>query len=456
MTVDKNTGLITAVGAGTAQITAVADDGGYVDNITITVKGSGKELTGITLDSSSVSLKPEETKTLTATLQPESAQASLTWKSSDDSIVHVSGNETKAEIKGINAGSAEITVASSDGKYSATCKVTVTASGADENNPSIVFAQSKLSLTVGQPQNIKLSVAPANADIGTVSFSSSSDAVSVQNGYSNTDVIVTAQKAGEAVLTATTSTGLQASCTITVKEEGSGEITDKAKLSVNQLVLNPGEEAQLQYSVDPAGTEIVWSSSNPRIADVDQNGYVTTIISLDQTTEVTITMATKDGSASTQTTVTVMGTSGGSSSGSNNNGNNNQNNNNQNNNNQNGNQGAQSDLGLEAKGASVEVGYDKWLDIYVDRPEGDVTVVCSSSDRSIARVDNNGIVTGVGEGTATITITATDNNTGEYQTVTVPVTVTGGGYGYGTNDPVPDEGEDDSNSSQTGGFGTRE
>lgn len=456
VTVDKNTGLITAVGAGTAQITAVADDGGYVDNITITVKGSGKELTGITLDSSSVSLKPEEIKTLTATLQPEGAQASLTWKSSDDSIVHVSGNETKAEIKGINAGSAEITVASSDGKYSATCKVTVTASGADENNPSIVFAQSKLSLTVGQPQNIKLSVAPANADIGTVSFSSSSDAISVQNGYSNTDVIVTAQKAGEAVLTATTSTGLQASCTITVKEEGSGETTDKAKLSVNQLVLNPGEEAQLQYSVDPAGTEIVWSSSNPRIADVDQNGYVTTIISLDQTTEVTITMATKDGSASTQTTVTVMGTSGGSSSGSNNNGNNNQNNNNQNNNNQNGNQGAQSDLGLEAKGASVEVGYDKWLDIYVDRPEGEVTVVCSSSDRSIARVDNNGIVTGVGEGTATITITATDNNTGEYQTVTVPVTVTGGGYGYGTNDPVPDEGEDDSNSSQTGGFGTRE
>ena len=49
VTVDKNTGLITAVGAGTAQITAVADDGGYVDNITITVKGSGKELTGITL-----------------------------------------------------------------------------------------------------------------------------------------------------------------------------------------------------------------------------------------------------------------------------------------------------------------------------------------------------------------------------------------------------------------------
>ena len=87
--------------------------------------------------------------------------------------------ETKAETKGINAGSAEITVASSDGKYSATCKVTVTASGADENNPSIVFAQSKLSLTVGQPQNIKLSVAPANADIGTVSFSSSSDAISV-------------------------------------------------------------------------------------------------------------------------------------------------------------------------------------------------------------------------------------------------------------------------------------
>ena len=49
-TVDRTTGLVTAVGAGTTQITVTADDGGYIDYITITVKSDGKEPTGISLN----------------------------------------------------------------------------------------------------------------------------------------------------------------------------------------------------------------------------------------------------------------------------------------------------------------------------------------------------------------------------------------------------------------------
>ena len=85
-------------------------------------------------------------------------------------------------------------------------------------------------------------------------------------------------------------------------------------LTINPLTLNPGDEGQLQYSVNPAGTQLSWSSSNPRVADVDDNGYVTTIVSLSQTTNVTITATAADGS-SAQTTVTVLGSGGGSSSG---------------------------------------------------------------------------------------------------------------------------------------------
>ena len=81
--------------------------------------------------------------------------------------------------------------------------------------------------------------------------------------------------------------------------------------------------------------------------------------------------------------------------------------------------------------------------------KGEVTVECSSSDRNVARVDDEGMVTGVGPGDATITITATDVNTGEYQTITVDVSVSGGG-GYGTNDSASDEGED----RPSGGYGT--
>lgn len=458
-TVNKNTGLVTAVGVGTTNITAAADDGGYVANITITVKSDGKEPTGISLSSANLSMKPEGTANLTATLQPADAKASLTWKSSDDSIVRISGNEASAHLTAVNAGTATITVATSDGKFSAVCKVTVAADSADPENPTIAFAQSALSLTVGQPQNIKLTVMPSGADIGSIDWETSSDAILVQFGYNDTDVIVTAKQAGQAVLTATTSTGLKASCTITVVEEGNSE-DDKVRLSVNQLVLNPGEEAQLQYAVDPADTKLVWISSDPRIVEVDQNGYVTAIGYLEQTREVTITISTEDGSVSTQTTVTVMGTASGSNDNNNNNNNDNNNDNNNNGNNNNNNQGSQADLGLEASGTEVEVGYDKDLNIRIDRAPSEVIIECSSSDRSVVEVDNNGTVSGRSPGTATITVKATDVNTGKTQTVTVQVKVPQqGGWGYGTNDdPLPDEDDDTQKNNQggiqTGGFGS--
>ena len=445
-TIDSSTGVVTAVGAGTTQITASADDGGFVDNITVTVKGNGLELKGISLSSTALNLKPQQAATLNAVLDPEGAQASLSWKSSDESIVRVSGNGASAQLTAVNAGSAQVTVSSSDGKFTAACQITVSTSS--QEAPGIVFAQTNMSLTVGQPQNISLTITPSGADVGKISWNASSDAISVQEGYNGTDVLVTGVKAGTAVLTASTESGLQASCTITVKEEGSTDTTGQVKLSVSPLVLNAGEEGQLQYAVDPSGTQLTFTSSDPRIADVNDKGYVTTIIHLDQTTDVTITVKTADGSVSAQTTVTVMA-AGGSSQGSQQGGQTQGQNQNQGSSQE---QGTQADLGLysESSWESVEVGYTKLLPLHVGLAEGDVTIKCSSSDRSIAQVDNEGMVTGVGPGSATITITATDNNTGDYQTITVEVEVEGSGFGYGTSDPQPDEEENSRGSGERG------
>ena len=404
------------------------------------------ELKGISLSSTALNLKPQQTATLNAVLDPEGAQASLNWKSSDESIVRVSGNGASAQLTAVNAGSAQVTVSSSDGKFTAACQITVSTSS--QEAPGIVFAQTNMSLTVGQPQNISLTITPSGADVGKISWNASSDAISVQEGYNGTDVVVTGVKAGTAVLTASTESGLQASCTITVKEEGSTDTTGQVKLSVSPLVLNAGEEGQLQYAVDPSGTQLTFTSSDPRIADVNDKGYVTTIIHLDQTTDVTITDKTADGSASAQTTVTVMAAGGGSSQGSQQGQQGGQTQDKDQNQGSSQEQGTQADLGLysESSWESVEVGYTKLLPLHVGLAEGDVTIKCSSSDRSIAQVDNEGMVTGVGPGSATITITATDNNTGDYQTITVEVEVEGSGFGYGTSDPQPDE-EDDSRSS---------
>lgn len=449
-TVDKNSGLVTAVGAGTTQITASADDGGYVDNITVKVTGNGAQLTGIKLSSQSMNLQQGGAQTLTATLEPADAQASLSWKSSDDSIVRIEGDGTSVQLNGVNTGTATITVTSSDGKISASCAVTVSGNSAD--HPGIVFAQTSLSLSAGQSQSVRLTVTPSGADVGDISWSASGSAISIPSGVSGTEITVTAKQAGQSVLTATTADGQKASCTITVGDAASTqEQTGSVSLTINPLTLNPGEEGQLQYNVNPTGTKLTWTSSNPRVADVDQNGYVTTIISLSQTTSVTITATAPDGTTY-QTTVTVIGTGGsGSNTTTTKPENNTQTQQPDSNSEQSGSEG---DLGLYSEQYEVEVesGYTKLLPLHVDRPEGDVIVECSSSNRGVAQVDDEGMVTGVGPGSATITITATDVNTGERQTITVSVSVSGGG-GYGTNtQSTGEEGETTGGSSF--GYGT--
>ena len=331
---------------------------GFVDNITVTVKEMDWSSRAFRWSSTALNLKPQQTATLNAVLDPEGAQASLNWKSSDESIVRVSGNGASAQLTAVNAGWRQVTVSSSDGKFTAACQITVSTSS--QEAPGIVFAQTNMSLTVGQPQNISLTITPSGADVGKISWNASSDAISVQEGYNGTDVVVTGVKAGTAVLTASTESGLQASCTITVKEEGSTDTTGQVKLSVSPLVLNAGEEGQLQYAVDPSGTQLTFTSSDPRIADVNDKGYVTTIIHLDQTTDVTITVKTADGSASAQTTVTVMA-AGGSSQGSQQGQQGGQTQGQNQNQGSSQEQGTQADLGLysESSWESVEVSYTK-------------------------------------------------------------------------------------------------
>lgn len=76
--------------------------------------------------------------------------------------------------------------------------------------------------------------------------------------------------------------------------------------------------------------------------------------------------------------------------------------------------------------ASVQAGstVDLHASVVSTPAGGDTTLTFSSSDESIATVDENGVVTGVAEGTATVTVTAADGTTA---TCTVTVTAAGSG-----------------------------
>ena len=120
-------GTVHALGAGTATITASATDGsGKYATCSVTVTGTTVSVTGVTLNTNSLALNVGGESTLSATVAPSNAtNKAVTWSSSNTSVATVSST---GKVTAVGAGSATITVTTSDGGYTATCAVTVTAS----------------------------------------------------------------------------------------------------------------------------------------------------------------------------------------------------------------------------------------------------------------------------------------------------------------------------------------
>ncbi len=98
------------------------------------VKGGGSStpvaVTGVTLDKTSLALKPGRTDTLTATVAPGNASnKAVTWTSSNTAVATVSNGTVTA----VAAGSTVITVRTADGGYTATCQVTVSEAATSGN-----------------------------------------------------------------------------------------------------------------------------------------------------------------------------------------------------------------------------------------------------------------------------------------------------------------------------------
>ncbi|MBA2938994.1 S-layer homology domain-containing protein [Paenibacillus sp. CGMCC 1.16610] len=85
--------------------------------------GSTVHVTGVSLSQQAASLKVGEALTLTASIAPANADnKNVHWSSSNEAIATVENGQITAQA----AGSAVITVTTSDGSYSASCIVTVT------------------------------------------------------------------------------------------------------------------------------------------------------------------------------------------------------------------------------------------------------------------------------------------------------------------------------------------
>ncbi|WP_081390501.1 Ig-like domain-containing protein [Paenibacillus odorifer] len=378
---------------GTSVISVKVSDGALSNSYTfnVTVNNTGDVIvTGVTLDKPTLSLTEGEAgDTLSAVIAPANAtNKTVNWSSSDETIATV----VNGVVTPVGVGTAIITVTTTDGSFTASSVVNVSAP-----IPPVVdvtgvkLDQETLNLTAGEADGLlKATIEPANATDKDVIWSSSDETVAtVVNG------VVTPVGEGTAVITVTTKDGSFTATTTVSVSAPIPPVVDVTGVKLDQETLNltAGEaDGLLKATIEPANAtdkDVIWSSSDETVATV-VNGVVTPV---GEGTAV-ITVTTKDGSFTATTTVSVS---------------------------------APIPPVVDVTGVKLD---QETLNLTAGEADGllkatiepanatDKDVIWSSSDETVATVVN-GVVTPVGEGTAVITVTTKDGSFTATTTVSV-------------------------------------
>lgn len=231
LTVDAN-GLVTAVGDGTASITATVD-GVCATTDAITVTTPVVKVSGVKLSAANLKLAVGgEPSTLTATVEPDNAtNKNVSWSSSDPTVATV----VAGVVTPVKAGAATITVTTEDGDHSAACKVTVI-----QPAMGITLDKQKVALVGAAVEQLKAAVVPAEAN-QTVVWKSSNESVATVDQAGK----VTPVSKGTATITASTEDGnYSQDCAVTVSNPATNLAVDQSALN-----LKKGEEGTVKVSL---------------------------------------------------------------------------------------------------------------------------------------------------------------------------------------------------------------
>ena len=355
-------GNITTLKVGTADITATTVDGGFTAVCKLIVEAPNAS--GVKLDKETLTLKRGETGKLTATVEPtDAANKSVTWTSSNKKVATV---DSKGNIKTLKVGTANITVKTADGGFTAVCKLTVEA----PNASGVKLDKETLTLKRGETGKLTATVEPADAANKSVTWTSSNKKVATVDSKGNIKTL----KVGTADITVKTADGgFTAVCKLTVEAPNVSGV----KLDKETLTLKRGETGKLTATVEPADAankSVTWTSSNKKVATVDSKGNIKTLKV--GTADITVKAADGGFAAVCKLTVEAPSVSG---------------------------------ITLDKESASLLEGDTLQLTAAV-APEdaGNKGLKWSSSDAGVAAVDEKGLVTAVKAGTADITVTTDD------------------------------------------------
>lgn len=364
-------GVVSAVGIGSAVITASATDGSRVKE-TCMVTVTEIPVSGISLNKTTAYLKWGESLELVATIQPANAtNKEVTWSSTEDYVTVSEDGLVTAVFPGTNdmvGSSVVITASSCDPAIKAECVVTIAPTPAE----SIKLLQpAKTELKAGETLQLVAEVSPEETTDKSVRWTSSDSEIATVDSNG----VVTAIGVGEVEITATDSAGHRASVRITVVPTLSDSVVIPEP---DTKVFKAGETIQLTATIYPATTtdkSVTWKSSDESIATVDANGLVTAT----GVGTVTITAITADGKTC-DIVLTVEATLAES-------------------------------ITLNRTTASIKVGDSLRLIAQISpSTTTDKSVTWTTSDVSVAKVDADGVVKALSLGNCDIVATANDGS----------------------------------------------
>ncbi len=200
-TVDQS-GFVTAMGEGAATIYVLTVDGGFTRNVNLTVRVA---VEGISVDPVELLVWPDASSQLHVVISPADAtNQRLVLNSSNTNVAVVDENGL---ITGVAPGMAVVTIVTEDGRFTATCVVTVAVPVSD-----VTLNKTTISLSSGSGETLVATVLPPNASNKAVIWSSSDESKVVVDQAGNVTAI---GMGGEATVTVTTvDKGYTATCLV--------------------------------------------------------------------------------------------------------------------------------------------------------------------------------------------------------------------------------------------------
>lgn len=202
-------------------------------------------------------------------LAKAASKLTVEWTSSDESVATV---DATGMVVAVSAGEADITASVMDSEMSAVCRVTVKVAAKDITVPDNLDVK----LNDGNETAVEATVSPADATDVKVSYASTDEAVATVDKDGRVQVLQPGECDIVTTLTQEDKKVVEKKTHIKAYYEVEGITLDKT-----EGILTAGNTVALNATVLPEEiadeTTVTWTSSDEKVATVDENGKVTAI-----------------------------------------------------------------------------------------------------------------------------------------------------------------------------------